>query len=476
MKNILLLLAFICGLFACKDDDGGQFEIVVDSDKLRLVPVEGGAILYYKFDDPEINLVKAVYESEFDGEITRMGNVASDSIVLSGFHKPHQGVKIKVSLLDRSYNESTPIEMTVDTKASSMYAVLDEHADNRQAFDVISYWDGFSISSDLTGNVEGTVIVSFIGINPFTKLQDTVQLDMFTLEQGKYRKSYSISDNQKEQLKDGKVTAVIKTLDHNAKVVRHRVYPDIVTMERVKLPNANFEFYDPFKKSIEIDLGGDDEIPSATTNKFGWKYLFDGDIKGTRRAKTYYEILKRANQFTFLTDVGAVPMEGEEQPFFVIDIKNETVIGEVRLYAMVNLFQGSQSNNFNMGAEDVYYGRLPSNFSIYGCCDYDPANGKTSGTWEKIGEFKQKGTRISDRWFADPDKVKMNPDMSYLVYYVPRTQSLVEVEALGPYFLSVPIEFTGKQYRYLKLEFHEVYDDVNGRVTFHEFEVYAKKE
>ena len=47
MKNVLLILLLILGIWSCSNDDNGSFNAIVPGDKFTFKPIPGGAIMYY---------------------------------------------------------------------------------------------------------------------------------------------------------------------------------------------------------------------------------------------------------------------------------------------------------------------------------------------------------------------------------------------------------------------------------------------
>ena len=179
---ILLLLGSLCW-FGCSDDNNVNFDTPITEDMFSFTPVEGGAIMHYTLTDRRINKVKVEYTDEYGVSVYKVADYAVDTMVLDGFNQKHDNVPVKVTFVDRNEQVSETLEFTFNTLPSTLYTFFDDVKVN-------SYWDGFQVIYNLDGRAEGSASVYFVGINPTTKLQDTIFLENFRLENGQNVKAY----------------------------------------------------------------------------------------------------------------------------------------------------------------------------------------------------------------------------------------------------------------------------------------------
>ena len=168
----------------------------------------------------------------------------------------------------------------------------------------------------------------------------------------------------------------------------------------------------------------------------------------------------------------ALNREGNEC-YFVLDIKEPAIVGEFRFYMRIR-----DGYATNAQFDNDYLSKLPCNIQVYawtGEGDYDPVtNSGTNDDWEYVGSFEQDpNTAIIDRWYINPTNNKIDI-----------VKTIAELNAVGPYYISIALPFEKKEYRFFKLEFCETYVDLinpnynhhnNNNVTFHELEVYGQK-
>ena len=459
MKKIYLFLALLIALCwtACSDDDNGGFDVDINKEMFSFTPTEGGAIMRYNLADRRINKVSVEYTDEFGEPVYKVADYSIDTLVLDGFNQAHTGVPVRVAFLDKNENVSESLDFTFDTRPSSLYTFFDE-------VEVNSYWNGFQLVFDLEGRAEGSASVYFVGTNPTTKERDTLFLENFRLEAGPSVKAFSMVD---AQIQDS-YTVVVTTEDNRQRIVRKQVWNNVVGVARKIIPNANFELLDPFNKIITLPYS------TAVYNypgALGAEYLFDGDVKGTRGAE-YFRAGNATPPFTFLAGPNALNREGNEC-YFVLDIKEAAIVGELRFYMRVK-----DGYAVNKQFDNDYFTKLPCNIQVYawiGEGDYDPrTNPGTTADWEHVGNFEQDpNASLISRWYINPTNNQID-----------EVKTIAELNAVGPYYVSIALPFEEKEYRFFKLEFRETYIDLtlpsyfhnnNNNVTFHELEVYGQK-
>lgn len=463
MKKIISFLSIVVSLClsSCADDDKVSFDTAISSEMFTFKPVEGGAVLQYKLSDPRITKVKAEYKDEFNEPIYKVGDYSVDTLLLDGFNSVNSNVPVKVSFMDRNGNESAIKSLSFNTLASNLHTFFDHVR-------VSSYWEGFQITYELEGLVNGSATVYFVGENPNTHARDTLTLENFQLESGKYTKAYTLDASQQQS----SYTVMITTEDNKQRIAKKKVWTGIVGVEREMLPNSNFELYDPFGKSKEVDYNPYGYNPGALSKK----YLFDGDTKGTQ-AIAKYAPGSATPPYTFLAGPDALHTV-ENDVYFVLDIKQPAMLGEMRFYAK---YRDGGATNMDFGNNySSYFINLPCAVKVYAWTASEAYNPNADQTqipatnWKLMGSYMQdSGTAIANRWYANKEG------------NITDAESLEQLKKLDPLYLSVPFEFSEEKFRYYKIEFEATYKDIyspesnynaNNQVTCHEIEVYAKKE
>ena len=455
MKRIyIFLILLIClSWISCSDDNDRGFDVAINENMFSFTPVEGGAIMHYSLQDRRINKVRVEYTDEYGKSIFKVADYAIDTLVLDGFNRVHENVPVRVAFLDKNGNESQVLKFTFNTLMSTLYTFFDNVKVN-------SYWSGFQVMYNLKGRAEGSASVYFVGTNPTTKLQDTIFLENFRLAEGENVMAYSLDESQRQD----SYTVMITTEDDQQRIARKQVWAGVKGVDRVLIPNANFELLDPFNKSREEEPTGVRFDPGGYSKKF----LFDGDVKGTRSAE-YFKLGYATPPFTFLAGPEALNRP-DNDVYFVLDIKEPSIVGEMRFYMRIE--DGYAKNS---DFEQMYYTKLPCNIKVYGWIGsgaYDPVNNPgTSEDWKQVGSFEQ------DPYVADSERWYVNAEGKTV-----SVKTVAELDAVAPIYLSIPFPFEEREYRFLKIQFNETYEPVYGsssnnsnNVTFHELEVYGQK-
>ena len=452
----MILLLVVAGFYACNKDDNEYLDVSTDQNSIRFEPIEGGAIMRFSVTDPQIYRVKAQYNDQYGNPVVKLASFANDSLLLTGFNAPQENVGIQVSFLDEKDNESSPLELTFSTKASAVYSFFDDA-------EVESYWDGFVVKYSAPGYVSGFANVFFLGINPLTHEQDSILLETFPIKAGGETRFYSLDESQKSDYN----TVVINTEDYKQEIARTKTWENIESFTRIKVSNSNFSLIDPFNLSLEDK---NDDNQSAPV-RFGKEYLFDGDTKGRQRLE-HFTSGNVPPQYTFFAGPRAMQNLDGDQMYFVLDIKEANVVGELRFYSMLDHSRMARPVLYN----NDYHTNLPCKMTIYACNDYVESNDPKAqtGSWKEVGSFdRAPGEPQANRWYAVKE-----------TGYLYDIQSVAQMEAADPAYLSIPIVFDGIAYRYFKIEVEDTYDNEwapdyyhnnDGYVSFHEIEAYAKK-
>ena len=124
-----------------------------------------------------------------------------------------------------------------------------------------------------------------------------------------------------------------------------------------------------------------------------------------------------------------------------------------------------------------YYTKAPCKVKVYGCNDYVESTDPTAetGSWKELGYYNEDPNAASaNRWYTNKE-TGYNYDI----------QTLAAMEAADPAYLSLSLDFDGNEYRYFRIEVLDTYENLwlpsyyhnnDGYVSFHEIEVFAKKE
>ena len=455
MKNISLFLLLLGCIWwtSCSDDDS-DFETAINNNMFRFTPVSGGAMMYYNLSDPCVYKVKVTYVDEFGKPVYKIADYAADSLLLDGFYKQQRGVPLWVSFLNKNEKESKVLECTFDTDPSMLYACF-------ESMKVEPSWTGLKLSYDLSGRAEGLLSVYFVGINPYTKLQDTIFLKNFPLKTGGDVKILNIDDSQRKS----EYTVMVTSEDNRKRIIHKQIFAKVEGVEVVKLQPK--EFHDPFGLSNEKPY---DNTNYTRPGAKGRAYAIDGDTKGTTGMK-YYRGGRTTPTYSFLAGPNAL-YRGNNKPFFILEMNEVVMPGELRLYCRLK-DNGTRDRDFPSN----YYECLPCNVQVYGWigdADCDPSDqDQNEDKWEWLGSYEQdpyNDELSSNRWFMPNNK------------FMTALTSLAAFEMASPVFLSIEFPYSQETYKYFKLEFRDTYREFYNRwtnpndyVTFQEVELYGKK-
>lgn len=404
---------------ACQDDEN-YFNASLSTDALAFHPIPGGAVMHYRLPaNADVASIRVRYK-DFRGEkITRTGSSSADSLELVGFNEARQGVVARVSLCDRDDVESMPLEVTFDTRDSGPVAFF-------STLECQPSWGGFRLTFDLQEKVNGMAHVFYVGEDPRTKLQDTLLISSFVLKEGADTLFYSLQQERPEY------DVVVRTEDFRGYMAKEKVWSGVKPLLMEKLEVNSFDFHDPLNLSIE----------DPSEYHLGYKYLFDNDTKGEG-------CLGEQGWANFSTYVAGPHVLGK--PLFVIDMKEERLPAEIRLYSMLHV-RTSWPYGPNEDYPDLKYGnvwaweymsKLPCSVSIYGS-----NNMNDDASWEEVVSFSQdRELENSARWCARSDNNNKE-------YFIKSIQALAGAE---PSCLKLTCSPSGKKFRYLKFVVNEIF-------------------
>lgn len=437
MKGIITIF-FVLFVFCNCQDDETSFGVTMPKEKLSFKPAPGGAMMHYKLpDDDNILAIRVRYQNALGEEVIRTGSYASDSLHLVGFNEARKGVEAKVTLCDRSGKESEPVIVTFDTGDSGPVIFF-------KNVSVDPDWDGFSVSYNMPANANGLAHVFYVGENPITHEPDTILMKTFAFKEG--HDIHRIRTQQKAPTH----SVVIRTEDFRGYIVKQQVWKDIPAYETEKVSGETMEFLDPYNLSYEDDVA-----------KLGKQYLFDGNIKGK------YGISLQEH-YTFLTKENAIGKP------FIIDMKDKKLLATLRIYCMLYFadLPKPSENEYGVIWDFSYISKLPCELTCYVSNDKDDDN-----SWKEVGYFNQDSDVTQDTDPADCWGKRCPLVAAY------RLSSELEFNMAEPAYLSIDFPADEPEYRYLKIVVNKTFKDwrtlkkCEGEyVTFHELEVYVKKD
>lgn len=437
MKGIVtIFIAFM--LFCSCQDDENTFGISMPKENLSFRPTAGGAVMHYTLpDDKDILAIRIRYQDVYGKELVCTGSYACDSLLIVGFNEARENVEAAVTLCHRNGNESEPVMVTFNTEDSGPVAFFKD-------LDVKSSWEGFSVTYNLPANVSGMAHIFYVGQNPLTKEPDTLLMTSFALKAGNETLPFQVQQQGAEH------TVVIRTEDFRGYMVKQGVWENVAAYSTKLLSGEELEFTVPSGCEMEDEAA-----------KIGVKYLFDRDIKGetcTTLPDTEFK--------TFLAGPDAVGKP------FILDLKKNTLPAMLRIYAMLQVRKNGNTSvsKYWEYFQNRYKEKLPCEVYCYGSNDMNDDD-----SWTEIGRFYQHPELQREFCWA-----RYSFD-SYVYVTTPK-----EIELAEPAYMQMDFPADGEEYRYLKLVIEDTfvgfvgsdpfYYNPGGYVTFHELEVYVKKD
>lgn len=437
--NKIIFLFLLGWLFcACQDEDN-ILDVLISRDGISFQPISGGAIMYYNLPpNDNVFAINVRYQNAQGKSVIKSGSYACDSLVLDGFNEARQGVKAQVFLCDHNNVESEAVEVTFNTEDSGPVAFFHK-------VQVRPSWDGFWVAYDVPETARGMAHVFYVGEDPQTHEPDTLLVKSFTFSGGTDTLVYTLKQEAPRN------TVVIRTEDFKGYMVKEQVWENVESYNVAKYDSEIIEFIDPMNLSKED--------PEAL---LGAQYLFDGDLKG----ESGFYMSQNEKFMTFLAGPNAVGKP------FILDLKVEQYIAQLRFYGILNFRKVPSQTQYKYGSiwKGVYHSKTPCKVRVYVSNDIDDEN-----SWKEFGRFNQdKNVDKELRW----DKRCIGG------HYTTSLSTLDEVKAADPAYFSVDFPATGETFRYVKIVVEDTYaamtsyydQNPNEYVTFHEIEVYTKKD
>lgn len=423
MKNIVYIFVILLTLFACNDEESLYGVKMLESD-ISFHPFPGGCVMKYNLPkDKDMHLIQATYKN-YKGELkTVKGSYVNDSLVLKGFIDANENIPLNVSLIDKFGNVSEVLKLNFSVEKSAPKAFIDN-------LNVSTYWNGFMVNYNAPEKVDGFAHIAYVGMNEMTQELDTLLIESFQIEEGENNKKYS-----GYTLPDTDVsTVIVWSEDFDGNIAGKKIFNDIKSVSDEKIINTDFDF---IGSSYE-----DEEM------KVSWKYLFDGDIKGSQRVENG----DKNKAYTFASERYSVPGD------WVIDTKEQRVLSRIKLYA--SLFVTWQML-YPYDIWNSYDNLLPSDVDVY--------VSKDNNNWIKVGDFFQSvGVPRELRW-GWPSYDEDN-----------QHENIKQLEEAEPCFLQIEFDYSMEKYRYIKLnvkntfkEYYNVQRNPYDQFTCHEIEVFG---
>lgn len=437
MKGIIIILSVLLVFCSCQDDET-SFGVTMPKEKLYFEPAPGGAIMHYELPaDDEILAIRVRYTNALGEEVLRTGSYACDSLHIVGFNEARTGVEAKVTLCNRSGLESEPVIVNFNTGDSGPIIFF-------KNVNVAPSWDGFSVSCNMPAHAKGLAHIFYLSEDSKTHQTDTILMKTFAFKEGE--DIHYIRPKQQAS----KYSVFIRTEDFRGYVAKQDVWENIPAFKTEKIAGNSLEFLDPYNLSIEDE-----------TAKLGKQYLFDGNVKGV------YGI-QLQEHYTFLTKEHAI-----DKPF-IIDIKEKKLLATLRIYCMLYFADLPKPSEGGYGSiwHFSYISKLPCELTCYASNDKDDDN-----SWKKIGYFSQDPDTHQDTEEADCWGIRCPLVVSH------RLSSELEFNLAEPAYMSIDFPAKSEEYRYLKIVVNKAFKDYrtfnkweDENITFHELEVYVKKD
>lgn len=455
MRNTLLILLLIYGLFACQDEKMGDFDVPVEFKKpLEFSPMPGGAVMkYYLPDNKDIFGIRVRYTDAWGESLIKDGSYLNDTLLLSGFTEARTGVSARISFFNNQMEESESIDVTFDTEKSATVAVFD-------SLNVKPFWGGFGVSYRSPKTVSGTIHVFYLGTNPLTHEPDSILMASIPIAEGGDTLNFVLQQDVNA------VDVIVRTDDHRGKRVKQELFAELPCLVMDTLTPADFDF--KFAGTIQEN----------EDYRVGVKYLFDGDKKGIERRK----FLLDGDEYKYSTFI-AGPKAFNKR--FIIDFREAKTPASVNLYAF--LYYGSKypmTMNANYPHAYTWWSgkyntRLPSNIQLYGTNEDPEKVDLAQCALLSAFDYPSAYSYFRKSWAAYTDVVTGMGNKNYVK--LPDN----EVEAADPIVLEMLCDYTGVKYRYLIFVIGDTFnsdrfgnyeDNPNEYITFNELEVCVRAE
>ena len=212
------------------------------------------------------------------------------------------------------------------------------------------------------------------------------------------------------------------------------------------------------------DIGFEGSSVEDESKKLGWKYLFDGDVRGE-------QCLSNGDENKFYSYVSAVGAEFDERNVITLDLKDEKEIACIRIYSHLSGKIIDNRSGRLTYMKWQYENCFPNHVTLYGTNDKDAME----EGWVEISSFNQ---------YALVDK---EARWSYQAYNPEEFYTAEEIDLFkkaDPNYIELSCDITGNSYRYLKVKINETFYRMSGsseigktgEFGMEELEVFVKSE
>ena len=264
-------------------------------------------------------------------------------------------------------------------------------------------------------------------------------------------------------LREG-ICFVLRSEDAKGNFVRTRIYPGLSQESMRQYGRDSLSVSDPGGFSQEY---AEDERANGGISALGIEYLIDGDNKGIRGIENQEY---RRMYYTYLTYRDA------QGSYVQLELEEPQVLASVRMYGAIS----NADSQWDFDDGDFYYGydeRLPNHVRLWVTND-DALAAKPDGkdaedhwteNWTLLAEFYQPADRSGDDWTAH-DPINGN-DYDLWV-------------AAKPYYADIVCDIVEEKFKYIRVETVDHFaswflvgdNSKDHFVTYHELEVYVKKD
>ncbi len=441
MKKYFLIILITSILFSCSDDDKKVFNVDLKDLSVSFEPYEGGAYMNYTLPaNTDIYGIQAMYKDAQGNNITVKGTHTSERLDLFGFNTAGEDIPVKISLIDLDGNLSETLDKTFSTLNSAAVSIFDN-------LTVTSHWNGFRVDyPKFAGRHDGVINIYYIGINPENNREEPLPIVSMPF----FADGYSFKYSGIEDISVDDLTIVVRTEDGRGKTVKEQIYEKVPIAHAEKFPSKDIVFEG---NSEESDI-----------NKTGWKYLFDGDVRGEQ------QLLNGDHKklYSYISEEGA---EFDERNVLTLDLQKEKEISEVRIYSHLSARMPIDRKMRTVKEQHKFM--YPNSVTIYGTNDKDASKEE----WVELNSFYQHPELL---WSEKTCWI-------YPAFDEENFYTVSEVELLrmaDPNYIYLTCDVTGNSYRYIKLVINETFylksstfeQGTNGQFAMEEVEIFVKSE
>lgn len=429
MKTTLINISAACllalALTACSSDDVKTFGVTPDAASVSFTPCSGGAVMRYKLPaNLDVQTIRVRYTDAQGKQSIVEGSYLGDSLNIKGFNEARTDIPAYISYVNKQGETSEETPVTFSTHDSGPCAFFKDAQ-------VKSAWNGVELSYNLPDkDMKGFAHIFYVGTNPTTNEADTILAKTINLQQGE-----NSSFIKFEQDMDN-YDIIIRTEDFGGYFVKSQEWKGVKAYLSQKYPE------DKLKVTCPSSYENDDQ-------KFGLKYLTDGDDRGYQAANSDYD-----QYYTFAMGPYALGK------YIDIDLGSPQVPASVRIYA-----QCCVKESYESIFDNAYQNLLPNEVTIYA------SNTGKEGDWKKVAYHNEPANVDNGQWWDANRLIRRSSPLTY--------DELSKIPS--PVYLDITFSISDDKYRYLRVVPNSVFEDniffpnSEEYVTMQELEVYTKK-